>query len=259
MIIGDQPDRGVGRIGGVEKLEEFDEFAAAMAILDQLDTRFLGHLFRKVGIALFHRSSVRQPAVRVSSNIRAVSPSPPRWCALSSTGSCVPGPCFGASVLVARSVNFTPSALSVRHTTRDLRTSAWVICNMNSSGTVLARTPVISAPPFEKLLRMQVRAKLRSKSWIVAGKFHSTRKVFRRSRRTESGVRRSKKSPDARGLATTTADRTSRAVQYVARRLENEKYSRLSPTLVAMATFVIVNVTVDIWYKPRTNIVRLLR
>jgi hypothetical protein len=27
--------RGVGRIGGVEKLEEFDEFAAAMAIPDQ--------------------------------------------------------------------------------------------------------------------------------------------------------------------------------------------------------------------------------
>jgi hypothetical protein len=35
-IIEGKPDRGVGRIGGVEKLEEFDEFAAAMAILDQL-------------------------------------------------------------------------------------------------------------------------------------------------------------------------------------------------------------------------------
>src|SRR6267378_783527 len=35
MIVEDQLDRGVGRIGGVEKLEEFDEFAAAVAILDQ--------------------------------------------------------------------------------------------------------------------------------------------------------------------------------------------------------------------------------
>ena len=35
MIVEDQLDRCVGRIGGVEKLEEFDEFAAAMAILDQ--------------------------------------------------------------------------------------------------------------------------------------------------------------------------------------------------------------------------------
>jgi hypothetical protein len=35
MIVEDQLDRRVGRIGGVEKLEEFDEFATAMAILDQ--------------------------------------------------------------------------------------------------------------------------------------------------------------------------------------------------------------------------------
>src|SRR6204780_3556618 len=35
VIVEDQLDRGVGRIGGVEKLEEFDEFAAAMAIPDQ--------------------------------------------------------------------------------------------------------------------------------------------------------------------------------------------------------------------------------
>src|SRR5208337_4096220 len=35
MIVEDQLDRRVGRIGGVEKLEEFDEFAAAVAILDQ--------------------------------------------------------------------------------------------------------------------------------------------------------------------------------------------------------------------------------
>ena len=35
MIVEDQLDRRLGRIGVVEKLEEFDEFAAAMAILDQ--------------------------------------------------------------------------------------------------------------------------------------------------------------------------------------------------------------------------------
>src|SRR5258706_15151152 len=35
MIVEDQLDRRVGRIGGVEKLEEFDEFAAAVAILDE--------------------------------------------------------------------------------------------------------------------------------------------------------------------------------------------------------------------------------
>ena len=35
MIVEDKLDRRLGRIGGVEKLEEFDEFAAAMAILDQ--------------------------------------------------------------------------------------------------------------------------------------------------------------------------------------------------------------------------------
>ena len=35
MIVEDHLDRRVGRIGGVDKLEEFDEFAAAMAILDQ--------------------------------------------------------------------------------------------------------------------------------------------------------------------------------------------------------------------------------
>ena len=34
MIVEDQLDRGAGRIGGVEKLEKFDEFTAAMAILD---------------------------------------------------------------------------------------------------------------------------------------------------------------------------------------------------------------------------------
>ena len=35
MIVEDQLDRRVGWIGGVEKLEEFDEFAAAVAVLDQ--------------------------------------------------------------------------------------------------------------------------------------------------------------------------------------------------------------------------------
>ena len=35
MIVEDQLDCRVGWIGGVEKLEEFDEFAAAVAILDQ--------------------------------------------------------------------------------------------------------------------------------------------------------------------------------------------------------------------------------
>ena len=35
VIVEDQLDRGVGRIGGVEKLEEFDEFAAAVAVLDE--------------------------------------------------------------------------------------------------------------------------------------------------------------------------------------------------------------------------------
>ena len=33
MIVEDQPDRGAGRIGGIEKLEEFDELAAAVALL----------------------------------------------------------------------------------------------------------------------------------------------------------------------------------------------------------------------------------
>jgi hypothetical protein len=35
MIVEDQLDRRMGGIGGVEKLEEFDEFAAAVAILDE--------------------------------------------------------------------------------------------------------------------------------------------------------------------------------------------------------------------------------
>jgi hypothetical protein len=87
---------------------------------------------------------------------------------------------FGSSMLIT--VNRTPSVSSVRQITRHLRTSSRVICNTNSSGIVLARTPVICAPPFEKLLRMQGRAKLRSESWIVAGEFHSIRKFLRRSR-----------------------------------------------------------------------------
>ena len=35
MIVEDQLDRGAGRIGGVEKLEEFDELAAAVAVSDE--------------------------------------------------------------------------------------------------------------------------------------------------------------------------------------------------------------------------------
>jgi hypothetical protein len=35
MIVEDQPDRGPGRIGGIEQLEEFDELAAAVAVLDE--------------------------------------------------------------------------------------------------------------------------------------------------------------------------------------------------------------------------------
>src|SRR6201994_4564585 len=35
MVVEDQLDRGAGRIGGIEKLEEFDELAAAVAVLDQ--------------------------------------------------------------------------------------------------------------------------------------------------------------------------------------------------------------------------------
>ena len=35
MIVEDQLDRRMGRIGGVEELEEFDEFAASVAVLDE--------------------------------------------------------------------------------------------------------------------------------------------------------------------------------------------------------------------------------
>ena len=35
MIVEDQLDRGAGRIGGVEQLEEFYEFAAAMPVLNK--------------------------------------------------------------------------------------------------------------------------------------------------------------------------------------------------------------------------------
>jgi hypothetical protein len=40
MIVEDQLDRGIGRIGGVEQLEEFDEFATAMTIPDQGNVRY---------------------------------------------------------------------------------------------------------------------------------------------------------------------------------------------------------------------------
>ena len=36
MVVEDQLDRGAGRIGGIEKLEEFDELAAAVALPDDL-------------------------------------------------------------------------------------------------------------------------------------------------------------------------------------------------------------------------------
>ena len=35
MIVEDQLDRSMGRISGIDQLEEFDELAAAMAISDQ--------------------------------------------------------------------------------------------------------------------------------------------------------------------------------------------------------------------------------
>src|SRR6267142_5422791 len=35
MVVEDQLDRGAGRIGGIEKLEEFDELAAAVAVSDE--------------------------------------------------------------------------------------------------------------------------------------------------------------------------------------------------------------------------------
>src|SRR4029450_3889108 len=35
MIVEDQLDRGAGRIGGIEKLEEFDELSAAVAVSDE--------------------------------------------------------------------------------------------------------------------------------------------------------------------------------------------------------------------------------
>src|SRR5712672_1700243 len=35
MIVEHQLDRSMGRIGGIDELEEFDEFAAAVAVLDE--------------------------------------------------------------------------------------------------------------------------------------------------------------------------------------------------------------------------------
>src|SRR5208337_2089040 len=35
MIVEDQLDRCVGRVGGIEELEELNEFAAAVAVLDE--------------------------------------------------------------------------------------------------------------------------------------------------------------------------------------------------------------------------------
>jgi hypothetical protein len=42
MIVEDQLDRGAGRIGSVEQLEEFDELAAAVAIpYERMDCKSL--------------------------------------------------------------------------------------------------------------------------------------------------------------------------------------------------------------------------
>ena len=35
MVVEDQLDRGAGRVSGVKKLEQFDELAAAVTLLDQ--------------------------------------------------------------------------------------------------------------------------------------------------------------------------------------------------------------------------------
>jgi hypothetical protein len=35
MIVEDQLDRGAGWVGGIEKLQKFNEFATAMAVLHQ--------------------------------------------------------------------------------------------------------------------------------------------------------------------------------------------------------------------------------
>jgi hypothetical protein len=38
MVVQDQPDRGTGRVSGIEKLEELDELAAAVAVPQFFDT-----------------------------------------------------------------------------------------------------------------------------------------------------------------------------------------------------------------------------
>jgi hypothetical protein len=70
----------------------------------------------------------------------------------------------GFFALVALSVNSTLSVSSERQSTRHLRMRlSWeVIRNPNSSGMLAAATPVILAPPFEKLLTMHGRANSRS-------------------------------------------------------------------------------------------------
>jgi hypothetical protein len=35
MVVENDLDRGIGRVGGFEELEKFDEFAAAVGLLDQ--------------------------------------------------------------------------------------------------------------------------------------------------------------------------------------------------------------------------------
>jgi hypothetical protein len=70
-------------------------------------------------------------------------------------------PAFGVAELVPGVTNSTPSVSSVRHSTWHLcRVPRLVLMrNMKSSGIVTVFTPVIRAPPFEKLLRMQELAK----------------------------------------------------------------------------------------------------
>src|SRR6266851_4353305 len=81
---------------------------------------------------------------------------------------------------IALSEKATPKLSFERHATRHLCGRLWgVMHSMNSSGTVATSTPTILAPPLEKLLTMHSRAKRPSQTYILAGEFHSIRKVFR--------------------------------------------------------------------------------
>src|SRR5204862_7785107 len=87
-----------------------------------------------------------------------------------------------SSRLLTTSANATPKLSFDRQATRQRWARLWgEIRRMNSSGMAVGSTPVILAPPFEKLLTMHSRAKDPSQSYIVADEFHSTRKLLRRS------------------------------------------------------------------------------